>query len=208
MVATQNSAPVNRVAGYFQKPMPEIPDNDFDRQAMYTESIFQAVAALRELLNCGDKAIVLKAARELFQLERTRLRHHRNISGCRVKDIPKWQRDEELIASLDASGPPSPKQLEREAVDAHSREAQAELRKVEEAKPENERKKVHSQAGRALVARCLKHWNVTAQSIPVGHFWKEYLLRPVVAKKVVRKLPGAKPAILPQAVEPRFPALI
>jgi len=125
---------------------------------------------------------VLAAAQELFALERTRLRHRRNISGCRVKDIPQWQADQELRERLDASGPPSPKQLENEAIAAHGREAQAELRKAEEAKPANERKKVHSSAGSSLVVRCLKQWNVTGRSIPLGEFWKEYLRRPVAAK--------------------------
>ena len=90
-------------------------------------------------------------------------------------------------------GPPSPKQLENEAFEAHAKEAQAELRKAEEAKPESERKPVHSQAGRGLVARCLKEWKIPAQSIPVGTFWKEYLQRPVLAKKVHRVKPQPKP---------------
>src|SRR5436189_1911400 len=54
MTTTHETATINRVAGYFQKPLPEIPDNDFDRQAFYTESILQAVAAMRGLLTSGD----------------------------------------------------------------------------------------------------------------------------------------------------------
>jgi len=197
MTTTQETATVNRVAGYFTKNLPEIPDSDFDRQAVYTESIMQAVLAMRELLGHGDKAVVLAAAQELFALERTRLRHRRNISGCRVKDIPQWQADQELSERLDASGPPSPKQLENEAVAAHGREAQAELRKVEEAKPANERKKVHSSAGHSMVVRCLKKWGVTARSIPAGSFWSEYLRRPVVERVVVPRAPVVKPASAP-----------
>jgi hypothetical protein len=189
MVATHEPAAVNRVAGYFQKPLPEIPTDDFGRQAFYTEAILQAVAAIRGLLNSNDQAIVLKAAQELFALERTRLRHKLEITGCREKPIPKWKLDQEKMEALNDPGPPSPGQLEREAVDAHGKEAQAELRKAEEAKPANERKKVHSQAGRALVARCLKEWKITARSIPAGGFWREYLQRPVPAKTVERSKP-------------------
>jgi hypothetical protein len=189
MVATHEPAAVNRVAGYFQKPLPEIPTDDFGRQAFYTEAILQAVAAMRGLLNSNDQAIVMKAAQELFALERTRLRHKLDVTGCREKAVPRWKLDREKMEALDAKGPPTEQDLEYDAIDAHSKEAQAELRKAEEAKPANERKKVHSQAGRALVARCLKEWKITARSIPVGGFWREYLQRPVPAKTVVRRTP-------------------
>jgi hypothetical protein len=193
MTTTYEPAAVNRVAGYFAKPLPEIPDDDFGRQAFYTEAILQAVAAMRELLAHSNPAIALKAAQELFALERTRLRHKLDISGCREKAIPKWKLDQEKLEALNDPGPPSPGQLESAAFEAHAKEAQAELRKAEVAKPEAERKLVHSQAGRATVTRCLKHWNVTALSIPVGTFWREYLQRPVPAKVVNRK---AKPAVV------------
>jgi hypothetical protein len=150
---------------------------------------------MRELLACGDKRIVLKAAQELFALERTRLRHHGGISGCREKELPKWKQDREKLEALNAAGPPSEGQLESAAFEAHAKEAQAELRKAEEAKPASERKPVHTSAGRAAVARFLKRWNVTARSIPAGTFWREYLQRPVPAKPVHRK---PKPAGPPQ----------
>jgi hypothetical protein len=186
MATTQPAATVNRVAHYFHNPLPEIPDDDFERQAFYSEAILQAVAAMRGLLNSNDPTMVLKAARELFALERTRLRHKLGITGCREKAVPKWKLDQERMEALNDPGPPSEKQLEGEAVEAHSKEAQAELRKAEEAKPANERKKVHSQAGRALVARCLKEWKVSARSIPAGGFWREYLSRPVPPKPLKR----------------------
>jgi hypothetical protein len=189
MTATMPHA-ANRIAGFYEKPLPEIPDSDFDRQTMFTESVMQEVLAMRALLNHSDKTIVMQAAKELFALERTRLRHKRDLSGCREKPIPKWQSDREMIESELSPGPASPEQLEEEAIDAHAKEAQAELRKAEEAKPANERKKVHSQAGRATVVRFLKRWNVTAASIPLGGFWNAYIQRPVEAKpKAKRKRP-------------------
>jgi hypothetical protein len=177
----------NRIAGFYEAPLPEIPDSDFDRQTLFTESVMQAVLAMRALLNHSDKAIVLKAAQELFTLERTRLRHKRSVTGCREKPIPKWQSDREMVEREFSPGPPTDEQREREAVDAHAKEAQAELRKAEEAKPVHERKNVHSQAGRATVARFLKRWNMKATSIPLGGFWEAYLQRPVEAKPKAKK---------------------
>jgi hypothetical protein len=207
MATTVEPAAVNRIAGYFANPLPEIPADDFGRHAFYTEAILQAVAAMRGLLKSNDTAMVLKAAQELFALERTRLRHHREMTGCREKPIPKWKQDQEKMEALNAVGPPSPGQLESAAFEAHAKEAQAELRKAEEAKPEGERKPVHSQAGRATVTRFLKHWNVTAQSIPAGTFWQEYLQRPVPAKKVERRPPAKTPAVpIPRRVDPTLVA--
>jgi hypothetical protein len=203
MTTTREPATINRVADYFQRPLPEIPDSDFDRQAMYSESILQAVRAMRGLLGHADSSNARAAAQELLLLERTPLRHHRGISGCREKPIPKWKLDQESMECFNDPGPPSPQQLETAAIEAHAKEAQAELRKAEEAKPRNERKHVHSAAGRATVLRCLKHWNVTAQSIPVGTFWWEYLNRSVPAKVVVRRTPNAKPASASPAAIPR-----
>jgi len=192
MSTTYDTATVNRVAGYFQKPLPQIPEHGHDRQAIYTESILQAVLAMRALLDNTDKSIVLKAAQELFTLERTRLRHNRNISGCRDKLIPKWQSDRETVECFEDPGPQSPKQLENVAIAAHGKEARAELVEIERAKPEGESKHVHSTAGQALVIRCLKHWNVTACSILPGTFWEEYLRRTDSAGKSV-PLPADKP---------------
>jgi hypothetical protein len=191
MTATLPHA-ANRIAGFYEAPLPEIPDSDFERQDVYSESILQAVLAMRALLNHSDKAIVLKAAQELFTLERTRLRHKRSVTGCREKPIPKWQADRETVEREFSPGPPTEQQLEEEAIEAHAKEVQAELRKAEEAKPANERKKVHSEAGRATVVRWLKHWKVSAASIPAGGFWDAYLERPVAAKPRAKKVPPPK----------------
>ncbi len=177
MHSTVQTNTVNRVAGYFEQPLPEIPAHPHERQDMLAETVMQAVQAMRGLLKSTDKSIVLKAAEAILALEQTRIRHGTNVIGCRGRLIPDWESRKEMQDCITATAPPTAAEIEENAAKEHAAEVRAELKKLEETKPLNERKKVAPNAGRVFVQNCLKDWNIPAATIPAGKFWDEFLQR-------------------------------
>jgi hypothetical protein len=77
MTATQ---PHNRVSPYLNDPPA--------RQEVLGDAVIAAVVALQGLLRHDDPAVVLKSAAMILDLERTRLRHDRPISGTEPTTRP------------------------------------------------------------------------------------------------------------------------
>jgi hypothetical protein len=78
MTATQ---PHNRVSPYLDAPPA--------RQEVLGDAVIAAVVALQGLLRHDDPAVVLKSAAMILDLERTRLRHDRPISGTEPTTRPE-----------------------------------------------------------------------------------------------------------------------
>jgi len=180
MSNTYEPATVNRVAGYFERPLPQLPEHPHDRQALLADCVLQAVVTMRGLLNNGDKGLAFKAAEAILSLEQSRMRHSANVAGCRSKMIPKWEEMQEIKEAFHDPGParePTPEEIEEAAFKIHAQEVREELVKLEAKKPEKDRMKVAANAGAKFVRGRLESWGVSAASIPAGSFWKEWIVR-------------------------------
>jgi hypothetical protein len=180
MTTTYETATVNRVAGYYERPLPQLPEHPHDRQDLLADCVLQAVVTMRSLLSSGDRALSFKAAEAILALEQTRIRHGTQVSGCRQKLQPKWEEHQEMKECFEDAGPPrepTAQDLEEAAFKQHAKEVRDELQKLEENKPAKDREKVTMKAGADFVRGRLKNWGVSATSIPARTFWKEWIVR-------------------------------
>jgi hypothetical protein len=101
--------PANRIKGYYASKRPELPKTDLERHAVLTDCVMASILALKELLYCGDPQVVMGAADRILAVEKTRLRHDRNVSGCRppLQRIDPSEFDENLpsVQKQDAEHP-------------------------------------------------------------------------------------------------------
>jgi hypothetical protein len=105
---TKTTVP-NRIKGYYASKRPELPKTDLERHAVLTDCVMASILALKELLYCGDPQVVMGAADRILAVEKTRLRHDRNVSGCRppLQRIDPSEFDETLpsVQKQDAEHP-------------------------------------------------------------------------------------------------------
>jgi hypothetical protein len=125
----EREAPANRMKGYFaaNKPKRQLPKTPQERHELLSDCVMEAILAARDLLNDEDKSVVLKAAETILKVERTRIRHDRNVSGC----IPPLQKiDPSLFEEQeDAERPKShshAEHAEREEYTVHQKRRRAE----------------------------------------------------------------------------------
>ncbi len=74
----------NRVAPYLNEPkksLPPMPATREGREAVLTDAVFAAIAALQGLLTHHDPKVVMRAAEMILNLETTRQRHGRAMIG-------------------------------------------------------------------------------------------------------------------------------
>ena len=71
-------AAVNRLGVYPEPPLPRDPQA---RRDHLSDAVMKAVSAAARLLDDGDSAVVLKAVKEILDLEKTRMRHGHNVLG-------------------------------------------------------------------------------------------------------------------------------
>jgi hypothetical protein len=79
MVATLTHNRIGR-----DSPVPvrrELPTSQSGRKELWGDAVLEAVMALREQLNSRNEQIVAAAANSILELERTRMRHDKLISG-------------------------------------------------------------------------------------------------------------------------------
>ncbi len=106
----------NRIANHFAPvplPVPETPEG---KQAAWGDAVFAAALFFQARLAHPDPEVAERAARALFDLEKTRLRHGRDLAGATVPK-PRPAADERLepLPPLDPIEEPkrSPKVAER-----------------------------------------------------------------------------------------------
>jgi len=73
--------PVNRIAKHLDTP-PAPPADTRGRYEFVSEAVLRAVAAVTRLLDDDDPAVVLKAAKMILDVEKTRMRHGREVHGA------------------------------------------------------------------------------------------------------------------------------
>jgi hypothetical protein len=74
---------LNRVAPFLDEPRKQLPlpMTPATREAVLTDAVFAAVAALQGLLTHPDLKVVMRAAEMILNLETTRQRHGRKVIG-------------------------------------------------------------------------------------------------------------------------------
>jgi len=73
--------PVNRIARHLDAP-PAPPADTRGRYEFVSDAVLRAVAAVTRLLDDDDPAVVLKAAKMILDVEKTRMRHGREVHGA------------------------------------------------------------------------------------------------------------------------------
>jgi hypothetical protein len=84
MTATLPPPRLNRVAGYLN-PSPPIPKTPQEKQDAWGDALFAAAMFYQNLLSHPDLAVAERAARAIFDLEKTRLRHGRELAGATIE---------------------------------------------------------------------------------------------------------------------------
>ena len=72
---------VNRITKHLDTP-PAPPADTRGRYEFVSDAVLRAVAAVTRLLDDDDPAIVLKAAKMILDVEKTRMRHGREVHGA------------------------------------------------------------------------------------------------------------------------------
>ncbi len=93
--------PMNRIAAHFDSPpaeLPQLPASARERGRLWSDTVFQAVAALRLQLTHRDTAVVAAAANSILELERTRMRHGKLVAGSELVSAAQLEfEDDERI---------------------------------------------------------------------------------------------------------------
>jgi hypothetical protein len=96
----------NRIAGHFAPapiPVPATPDG---KQAAWGEAVFAAALFYQARLAHPDPEVAERAARAIFDLEKTRLRHGRDLAGATVPEpIPPKEEFYEPLPPLPELSP-------------------------------------------------------------------------------------------------------
>lgn len=71
----------NRVAAYLDTPSVVVPVDPAARQAVLGDAVIATIFTLQKLLGNEDPMVALKAAGMILDLEKTRMRHGRDVSG-------------------------------------------------------------------------------------------------------------------------------
>ena len=79
--------PINRIGTYLETPRPVLPTTDVERGQLWSDVVFEAVLALRNQLGSHNETISAGAASTILELERTRMRHDKNVAGSRMKPL-------------------------------------------------------------------------------------------------------------------------
>ena len=139
MIATQ---PRSRVAAHFETPEPVLPKSARERGKLWSDAVFQAVLAMKKLLRSNDTNVVMMAANALLELERTRMRHTKELAGSEsVSEAQEQyeadQREEDAdrearyaAAKAKEANQKEPTSPEGKAIAEHARHTQATFAKA------------------------------------------------------------------------------
>ena len=90
----------NRLSVYQEPPLPRDPQA---RRDHLSDAVMKAVSAAARLLDDGDSAVVLKAVKEILDLEKTRMRHGHNVLGAHPPYLDDLAGE---LGSVHSGGPP------------------------------------------------------------------------------------------------------
>lgn len=149
----------NRIADVDSAPArAPLPDCEHERGQLWNDAVLEAVLALQKQLGSRNEEIVAAAANSILELERTRMRHDKTVSGTRFDTnfrpepspraevpmkVPEFTEEEEVI------------------VEGHAREVRASSER-----PMSEAESV------AFVIDKLECWEIRPGRIHPGEFGK------------------------------------
>ncbi len=169
--------PMNRL-GFDSPPaeLPELPLSARERGRLWSDTVFQAVLALKKQLTHRDADIVAAAANSILELERTRMRHGKLLAGSEEvseaqleyeeeqryeSEMYEKRRAEKRAASESEAMPADGPDSNARALAEHAREAAEACEKIGKPLP------MHPER---FVARLLCMWGLEADGIPIGGF--------------------------------------
>ncbi len=82
----------NRLSGHFAPAPLPVPETPYGKQAAWGDALFAAAMFFQARLAHPDPAVAERAALVLFDLEKTRLRHGRDLAGATVPKPKKAER--------------------------------------------------------------------------------------------------------------------
>ena len=169
----------NRIASHFPTPEPELPKSARERGRLWSDTVFQAVLALKLQLRSPDAQVVMASANAILEMERTRMRYAKNLAGSesvsdaqeefeaeeqradeaqavRRAEIAAARAERELVSTAPMRAGPSP------ALAAHARDARTATEGS--ATPMTERQSL------AFTAEMLDRMELEAEDVPPGKF--------------------------------------
>ena len=174
MVAT---LPLNRI--FREAPTaakPQLPGCEFERGKLWGDSVLDAVLALRNQLSSENEEIVAAAANSILELERTRMRHDKCVSGTRNRLDTIDDERPVLVANVPESAPDGVSEADAEVVADHAAEIREHMDKTIH-------RPVSESEATAYVVEKLERWQVRPSTIHRGEFLKMLGL--------MNELPGA-----------------
>ena len=157
----------NRIATHLPTPEPELPKSARDRGKLWSDTVFQAVLALKAQLRSPDAQVVMAAANAILGMERTRMRHAKNLAGSEHISDSQEEYEEEQDRRFDYSPPPDRVEKpapERAAPSAALAAHACEVRTASEAAgaPMSERQALR------FTADVLRRMELDAEDVPLG----------------------------------------
>jgi hypothetical protein len=93
MIATAAPPVVNRIAGYAPAPRPPVPATPEGKKDAWSDALFAAMMFYQSQLSHPDPDVAERAASAIFDLEKTRLRHGRELAEA-SKEAPRPNRED------------------------------------------------------------------------------------------------------------------
>ncbi len=186
------NAILNRIGAHFDSPptaKPAVPKSERERGRLWSDVVFDAVLALHGQLASRSEAVVAAAANSILELERTRLRHGKNVAGSTHRTDAQEEHDE-MYQLPPLSGTSRKPEVERKPKVAkpvlppapakplgnatllklHADEAIEVLTELAAKTPEKYRKPVTREGAEAYVLSICEEYRIGLAQIPPGEF--------------------------------------
>ena len=162
MVAT---LPINRIgfdSHRIEAELPPLPKSSRERGELWSDAVLHAVLTLKRHLTHQDAAIAMGAANSILELERTRIRHGRNVAGSEIVTEARRQFDEEESRRMEVKPTAKPDVAAGARTDEQAfAEHVAEVTEYSEDDP-------LGVPPERFVTWLLDSWNLAASAIPAG----------------------------------------
>ena len=159
------SLPINRIgfdSHRVEAELPPLPKSSRERGELWSDAVLHAVLTLKRHLTHQDAAIAMGAANSILELERTRIRHGRNVAGSEIVSEARRQFDEEESRRMEVKPSVKPDV----AVEGRTDE-QAFAEHVAEVTEYSEDDPLGVPPER-FVTWLLGSWNLAASAVPAG----------------------------------------
>ena len=206
MIATQLH---NRIAPHSPPPvreLPALPTSARERGKIWSDTLFHSVLALKQLLTSDDPAIVLRAVELTFEMERTRLRHSKELAGSELVSDAQLQYEADQEEEEEACRARCAERDAAKAAEATQTPAEA-TEEEEEENPEFERATLHARefheamekSGKGmpeerslrLTIGFLKKMGLKATDIPEGQYVRRLMASGVLQEMLATAPDGA-----------------